>query len=218
MQGAKLYPSLQATTNRNQSSSSIKREISLARKKGDHEIKVFNLKKENSDFRISKKNSVEVESSQRRLVDASSSNERRNMTKHIQQPSQPNLISLNFLETKQLSMVSGITTGKKLFPSDLKLNTNEASITNPGKGLIRNVSTKNLQSLSKSNPRSPAPDLSKVGGIKNFKVDIDRLLKASGIIDSYNKQEILSGVMNFTNRGSLPGGNTFNSTASNIKH
>lgn len=206
-------PSLKSTAGRNKSSSSIKRGLAFNKKETDDEIRVVSLKRESSDFRITKKNSLEFEGSQKKIGEVYPSTERRHGSKHSSTPSVANLVNLNLVDSGQGQQGGIYKNSLKAFPSAPKLATKEGSHSVPPKELSRNTSTKNLQLAGKSNPTSPMPNLSNMGTVQNFKVDIDRLLKASGIMDYNLKTDT---IMAATNRASFSNNGPFSS--SNAKH
>lgn len=212
-------PSLKTGPPRNKSSGSVKRGLTLTKRNPDDEVKVVSLKRENSDFRITKKNSLDFEGSQKKIGEVYSSTERKTASKTTIQP-QTSLINLNLSEKNQASIASTGNKYKstlKAFPSAPKLQINEFSQPSVrSKELVKNSSTKNLHLKSKANSPNPGPNLSSVNNLQNFKVDIDRLLRASGIMEYGTKMEPTP--LTITNRGTGNINSNFHQQASKHKY
>lgn len=209
--------------NRNKhSAGSVKRGLTFNKRNTEDEVKIVSLKRENSDFRITKKNSIDQEGSQRKIGEVYSSTEKKSGVYGTKGLPQSSLVNLNLASEKGQAQINSVGSkyknNLKAFPSAPKLQSQEgSSASTKVNELVRNSSTKNLQSFGKTGS-SPVPTLSSISNVQNFKVDIDRLLKASGIMDYGGKQDSGQNPMTITNRGSMAGPAGYQATSSKHKH
>lgn len=213
-------PSLKAATSRNRSSNSIKRGLTFSKKSTEGEVKVISLKRENSEFRIVKKNSIELEGNSWRIVDGPQMTDRRSLSKNSYLASQPNTANLNVYDIghKRVSGAGGsFKSGIKANPSAQKLTLGEGSTKSPQRRELElNASSKNFQTVGKTEPSGTTVKLSNMNNVQNFKVNMDKLLKSSGIMDFNSKAENSHNLMAITSRG--PPGSTATQSNSTMKH
>ena len=183
-------PSLKSAT-RNKSSSSVRRGLTFNRGKPEDDVKVISLKREYTDFRITK-NMIEGENSPGRpseiygLAKDSIVQIKRN-------PSQQSIGYLNINEGRDRSIkregsVKSFKQSDRGLPATMKYTINEGSQPVTTKDYTRTTTRAGTKMTNSklSSPATHAPNLdnlSNIGGAFNFKVNIDRLLKSSGIME-----------------------------------